>query len=241
MVVPVTRIGASQRMVGGQEQDAGLLVQRLDTQVRVVERQATQTDVHAALAQRRGLVGPFQAPHVDLHVGVQPAEGPSGRGGTMPGRSPTVSTRDWRMRRNAACAVCSTRPSGRNASPAVVTTTERLVRSSSRVPSWASRWRTWRLTTGCATCSRRAARPKCRSSATATIARTNLRSRSTKPPSGRGAWRHRAHPRPMPDGHRRGASGLGRGAAAGALWDPWRPGHSDRTSPWRPSASAAWA
>ena len=67
--------------------------------------------------------------------------------------------------RSEACT--SSRHSARNSFPASVSSTERLERFSSAVPSWRSSWRMAWLSGGWDMLSRSAARPKCSSSATA--------------------------------------------------------------------------
>ena len=86
---------------------------------------------------------------------------------------PRVPEETRRARSGAASARASIRrASRRNASPAGVSATRRLSRSSSCAPTAASSFWIWRLSGGCVIRSRAAARPKCSSSATATSPRS---------------------------------------------------------------------
>lgn len=63
-------VAAGQRMVGGEDREARFGVQRLELQALVVDREAHEGEVDAAVEHPARLVVPVDAVHVDGDVGV---------------------------------------------------------------------------------------------------------------------------------------------------------------------------
>ena len=168
-----------QRVVRGQRADQLLLGDHPVLHAGLGHRQPYEPQVQRAVRDpRQRAVGVGLAAHDEFDAGVGGPYGPgeprqarvAGGTGEADADPPVLAASGGLgdPRRRCRCPPGRCAPASGTPRPALVSRTERVLRSKSWTPSSFSSCRICWLSGGCAICSRLAARPKCSSSATAT-------------------------------------------------------------------------